>query len=561
MKKMLIVLSCLFALAVLMIAFSQKPPQDSAERQHQIPHLKRQGRTVQLIADGKPYLILGGELGNSSFTSLEYMEPVWPKLKAMNLNTVLAPVYWELIEPAEGTFEFELYDRLIQEARNHDLRLILLWFGSWKNSMSSYAPAWVRKDQQRFPRIKDDHGKSHEILTPFSDNNLQADLKAFQALMNHIREIDGSGHTIIMIQVENEIGMLPTARDYHPLANKKYQDNVPGEFIQYLKKNKGNLVPEFEAIWAQYGYKESGTWEAIFGKGPHTDEIFMAWYYAKFANAIVDAGKKIYPLPMYVNAALNRSGRLPGAGYPSGGPLPHLMDVWKAGAPSIDFLSPDLYFPDTKHWCDLYTRQGNPLFIPEHRIDGSIAAGAAFAFGHYEAMGFSPFSIESIPDAEHAPLGRLYDLINQLNPIITANQGQNKIDGVLLDKENQESILRFGDYEFTIRHSYTLGYEENSKNDIWEKAGALIVQTAESEFYLVGSGIVITFKNLKDPDLNVGILKAEQGRFIRKDSPGDDTEWKVIRYLNGDQTHQGRHIRILLDDGLFIQRFELYSYE
>ena len=519
-----------------------------------IPQLKKQDTATQLIVDGKPFLILGGELGNSSFTSLEYMEPIWPKLEVMNLNTLLAPVYWELIEPAEGKFDFELYDRLIEKARNHNLKLILLWFGSWKNSMSSHAPSWVKKNQERFPRIKDDKGKSHEMLTPFSENNLQADLKAFQALMKHIQEIDEKDHTILMIQPENEIGMLPTARDYSPLANKKFQENVPKEFIQYLKQHKENLVPEFKEIWAQNSYKETGTWQDIFGEGPHTDEIFMAWYYAKFTNTIVEAGKAIYPLPMYVNAALNRPGKLPGTGYPSAGPLPHLMDVWKAGGPSIDFLSPDFYFPDIKHWSDLYTREGNPLFIPEHRFDNTVAAKAAFVFGHYEAMGFSPFSIESTAKPEDEPLGKLYHLIDQLTPMITANQGQNKIDGVLLDKQNQESILQFGNYEFTIKHSYTLGYEENSKNENWQITGALIVQTDENEFYLAGSGVVITFKNLKNPDLNVGILKAEQGKF-------ENNAWKVIRHLNGDQTHQGRHIRILLSDGFFIQRFVLYNYK
>ena len=525
-----------------------------------IPHLKKQGTATQLIVGGKPFLILGGEFGNSSFTSLEYMEPIWPKLKTMNLNTVLAPVYWELIEPVEGKFDFELFDRLVNEARNHNLKLVLLWFASWKNSMSSHAPSWVKKDQHRFPRIKDDKGKSHEILTPFSEENLQADLKAFQALMKHIKEIDENEHTIIMIQPENEIGMLPTARDYHPLANKKFQEDVPPEFIQYFKKNKGKLVPEFKDVWAKNGYKESGSWEEIFGNGLHTDEIFMAWYYSKFTNTIVEAGKVIYPLPMFVNAALNRPGRSPGEGYPSAGPLPHLMDIWKAGGPSIDFLSPDFYFPNIKHWSDLYTRQENPLFIPEHRFDSTAAAKAAFVFGHYEAIGFSPFSIESTPNPEDEPLGKVYNLINQLTPIITANQGYNKIEGVLFDKETQESVLQLGDYEFTVKHSYTLGYEANSKNDSWETAGALIIQTDKNEFYLAGSGVVITFKNLSNPNLNVGILKAEEGKFVRKDSFGDNNMWKVIRHLNGDQIHQGRHIRIFVDD-YSIQRFELYNYE
>ena len=517
-----------------------------------IPHLVKQGSATRLLVEGKPFIVLGGELGNSSFTSVEYMAPIWPDLKAMHVNTVLAPVFWELIEPVEGQFDFVLLDDLVAEARKYDLKLVLLWFGSWKNSMSSHAPAWVKTNQDKYPRVKDDRGISHEILTPFSKHNLQADLRAFKALMQHLKETDSEEQTVIMVQPENEIGMLPSARDYHPLANEKFNKPVPAEFIQYLKKNKEDLVPEFYSVWEENGLKTDGTWEEIFGKGTHTDEIFMAWYYARFTHELVKAGKEIYPLPMFVNAALNAPGRAPGA-YPSAGPLPHLLDVWKAGAPSIDFLSPDFYNPDFEHWNDLYTRQNNPLFIPEHRFDHTVAAKAAFAIGHYEALGFSPFSIESKANPDEEDLGKMYDLIAQLTPLISKNLGQGKIEGVLLDKKKKETVFSLGDYEFIVKHSFTLGYEADAKNEIWEPAGALFIQTGANEFYMAGSGIVATFKNLVNPEVITGILKNEEGRF-------EDNEWVVRRHLNGDQTHQGRHIRIFLGE-YSIQRLELYDYQ
>ncbi|WP_286966122.1 beta-galactosidase, partial [Flavobacterium sp. UBA4854] len=247
-----------------------------------IPHLQKTGNKTQLIVNQKPFLIRGGELGNSSATSMESMEPIWSKLTDMNLNTVLTPIYWELIEPQEGKFDFQLVDDLIRRARKENLKLVFLWFGSWKNSMSSHAPEWIKLNQKKYPRVKDDKNKSHEILTPFSENNLQADLNAFKKLMAHIKDFDQKDQTVIMIQVENEIGMLPTARDYHALANAAFQKSVPDELIKYLEKNKQKLVPEFLEIWKKNGFKTKGNWEEIFGKGLHTDEIFMAWYFSKF---------------------------------------------------------------------------------------------------------------------------------------------------------------------------------------------------------------------------------------------------------------------------------------
>ncbi|MCP9746773.1 mannonate dehydratase [Lacihabitans sp. CS3-21] len=519
--------------------------------QKSLPKLVKKGTTTQLIVDDKPFIVLGGELGNSTATTIENMKSVWPKLKTMNLNTVLVPVYWELIEPIEGKFDFKLYQDLIIEARQNDIKLVFLWFGSWKNSMSSHAPAWVKLNQDQYPRVKDQTGRSQEILSSFSENVLEADKNAFEKLMQFIKDFDNKARTVIMVQVENEIGMLPSARDHQNLANEAFKKPVPTELMRYLQQNRDSLVPEFREIWKKNGYKTSGNWEEVFGKGLHTDEIFMAYYYADFTDKITEAGKKIYPLPMFVNAALNKAGREPG-NYPSAGPLPHLMDVWKSAGKGVDFLSPDFYNPDFKHWCDLYTRQGDVLFVPEHVFDQSVAAKALYTIGHYEGMGFSPFSIESTQKPEDEPLGKMYGLIKELSPLITSNQGTGKIKGIMLSKSDAETIVRLGKYEFTCKHDYTLSWTPGARTETWPLGSAIIIQTAENEFYIAGSGVVITTKFIENKDLNIGLLKVDEGNFT-------NNQWAVKRHLNGDQTHQGRHINIGTNQ-FGIQRVEFYGY-
>jgi len=313
------------------------------------------------------------------------------------------------------------------------------------------------------------------------------------------------------------------------------------------------LVPELYKIWEKNGFKESGNWEDIFGSGVQTDEIFMAWYYAKYVNRLAEAGKKIYQLPMYVNAALNRPNRLPGIGYPSAGPLPHLMDIWKAAGNSIDFLAPDIYFPNFKYWCDLYVRQGDPLFIPEHKNDNTAPFKGMFAIGHYNTLGFSPFSIESTAEPENNPLGKIYNIITQLSLLITENQPTGKVEGVLLNKQHKDTTIIMGKYILNIRHDYTLGWGvDTAAIDSWPLSSAIIIQTSENEFYFGGTGIVATFKSATNNDLNIGILKVDEGKF-------ENAKWKILLHLNGDETHQGRHLRIPYGQ-YSIQRIELYQY-
>ena len=244
-------------------------------------------------AQTKDFVILGGELSNSAATSVSDIDEVLPRMKVLELNTVLVPVYWEFMEPVEGQMDFTLVDRTIDVARQQGLKIVLLWFGAWKNSMSCYAPVWFKRDVKRFPRAVTAEGKPLEIASCFSDNVLQADLKAFSALMQHIAEKDPQREVVIMMQIENEIGMLESARDHSPLAEKAYQ-------------------------------KER--WAERYGTDDYADEKFMAWHYACYVEHLAKAARCIHDMALYVNAAMNSRGRKPGE-YPSAGPLAHLADI------------------------------------------------------------------------------------------------------------------------------------------------------------------------------------------------------------------------------------------
>ena len=532
-------------------------------QQNSLPHLRKQGTATQLVVDGKPFLVLAGELGNSSSSSVENMRPFWPKLAGLNLNTVLMPVYWELIEPTEGKFDFTLVDGLIQDARKQKLRLVPLWFASWKNSMSSYAPAWVKTNQRRFPRSQDRNGNGMEILSPFSKENVDADARAFAAFMRHLREVDGNDHTVIMIQVENEIGMIPDSRDRSAEANTLFAQAVPVELMSYLQAHKEQLIPEFRAVWASNGFQSRGTWEEIFGKGASTDEIFMAWYFSHFVNRVTEAGKSEYALPMFVNAALIRPGYQPGQ-YPSAGPLPHLMDVWRAGAPKIDFLSPDIYFQNFAEWVRKYQRSDNPLFIPE-ALPGPIdSVNALYAIGQHDAIGFSPFSVESLDEATSDSLKQSYDLLTQLAPLILEHQGKGRMAGLLPEGPEQRlpQQLRLGDYVLNVTFERQLTQPTGPQNPGVQTSagsqstnilsGGLVIATGPNEFVFAGTGLTVTFEVDTPGDPIVGILAADEGQYA-------NGQWIQGRRLNGDQTHQGRHLR--LPAGRFgIQRIKLYRY-
>jgi beta-galactosidase GanA len=519
------------------------------------PRLVIHGDTRNLLVHDQPMLILGGELGNSSASSAEYMKPHWPRLRAMNLNTVLAPVYWELLEPVEGRFDFSSVDVLLRDARAHDLKLVILWFGAWKNSMSTYVPSWVKRDARRFPRVAVADGSSVEILSAFSRDTREADARAFAAFMQHLQRADGAQNTVIMVQVENEIGMLPIARERGAVADRAFAGPVPDELMRALLARGETLEPELLHRWKANGRRSSGSWAQVFGDDEWGQEVFTAWHYARFAEALVKAGKAKYDLPMFVNAALNRTGRKPGE-YPSGGPLPHLLDVWKAGAPSIDFLAPDIYFPNFSQLAARFRRSDNPLFIPEanNATNTQGPANALHAFGELDALGFSPFSIESLGDAPNA-LSRTYSVLKQLTPLILDNRGRKRMagfralineDGTIVDSPAKKKL---GGIEFTV--SFIDPWTPRDKQSIADHGG-LVIWAGGEDYWFAGQGITVTYQGADNGPPRVGIDVAEEGRF-------EDGEWIPGRRLNGDQTHQGRHIRLPPGDPQ-IQKVRFYRF-
>ncbi|HEV2700520.1 MAG TPA: DUF5597 domain-containing protein [Steroidobacteraceae bacterium] len=514
-----------------------------------LPHLEKRGGAVQLVVDGQPYLMLAGELHNSSSSSTRYMQAVWPHLAALHLNTVLAPIAWETIEPQENRFDFGNVDALLAGARNNHLKLVLLWFGAWKNTYSTYVPAWVKTNTQRFARVLTRDGRSTERLSPFSAEVRDADARAFTQLMRHLRESDAATHTVLMVQVENEVGVIPESRDHSAAAETAFAAAVPPALVHFMQLHRAQLEPQFRAAWEDNGAKSAGTWQELFGHGALTDDLFMAWQYATYIGHLAAAGKAQYPLPMYANAALIRPNYLPGQ-YNSGGPLPHSMDVWQATAPSLDFLAPDIYFNEFSQWAGWYARPGNPLFIPEAQGGTTGAANALYAYGHLAAIGFSAFGIDDQDNApldlagitnpgEHpdgAALGAAYGVLSKLAPLILEKQRTGGVDAALLEGPAQRAArLTLGEYTATLTPAAAAG-------GAGTRMSALFIKTAPSEFVVAGSGDAqITFTADSPGPPIVGIESIDEEFY-------ENGTWTVGRRLNGDESSQGQALRIRAAD-------------
>ncbi len=545
MKKSL---ALLLTLTLCISSCTQKTEENTAVEP---PHLEKRGQVTQLIVKGQPWLILGCELGNSTASSREYLAPYWQQLKQGGVNTVLAVVSWEQTEPAEGQFDFSVVDNLIADARANDMKLALLWFGSWKNGITSYTPTWVKKDTKRFPLAQTPEGKSLPILSTQGNETCQADGKAFAAFMHHLKEVDAQQQTVIMIQMENEVGLHGHPRDFSPLAEKAFKEPVPQALTSWLTAHRDSLLPETLSAWQASGCKTEGNWEEVFGPSDRAAEIFMAWHYASYMDRITAEGKKEYDLPTFVNAWIVQPEDTRPGNYPSGGPQAQNHDIWRAAAPHIDMLSPDIYLNDFPAQLALYARGGNPVFIPESRSGQEGAANAAYAIGAKGSIGYSPFGYErNCSDESNATFHSFYQKAGCAAQQILAAQAEGRIGAAWLKGDNPMKVkdeILLGDVRIMcelISSGMRNGGAPQLTGGTYEPdaIGYAIAIKNDNDYLFLGSNVRITFLPA-DGKGTIGLAKVTEGDFNEKG------EWKEGRWLNGDEIQLRYDLLYAVDEG------------
>jgi len=499
-----------------------------------IPQLVKQDGKFRLMVDGKPFLMLGGQMGNFCAYP-DMMERAWPGFKAMHLNTVEYPVYWNVIEPEEGRFDFSAFDRILTGLRSQGLHAVLLWFGTWKNGAMDWTPNWVKTDPQRFPRVIDSGGHPTRTLSPMSKATLEADRKAYVAMMKHLLDVDKADRTVIMVQVENEPGSLGSARDFTPESNQLFAGPVPVPFLTILNwtiSQRNSIGGPAPAPLLAAPNMKPGTWKEVFGR--IADEAFNAYYLSGYINEVAKAGKAVYPLPAYVNVWNGGYGTAdnfekfdrPGETYPSGGAVAHMLDLWKANAPAIDAIASDDYHQDPITYLsvlDSYKRPDNPLLIVEN--GGPIAARAFFyCIANYSAIGYGYMGGDWLGEtqgADMAPVGADFRLAQGALPVITELQGTGKLKAAIEERGTGARNLIFTDYDVLVRF-HPPGRNAAAVVNAGpfpamsaEPAGrVLIAELAPDQFLLLGFGSAVEFRPVQGSDYTAAqLVSNEQGLY------------------------------------------------
>jgi hypothetical protein len=508
------------------------------------------------IVNNQPFFVLGGQVHNSSGYGPESMETAWKALAALRANTADVPVYWEQVEPREGEFQFDHLEGIIHAARARGLKLVLLWFATWKNGSMQYAPQWVKNAPDRFPRVQTPGGTQTWVLSSHFPATWEADNRAFCRLLEFLKTVDSTDRTVISVQIENEPGILGSVRDYSPTAEAQFNDAVPPDLAGALDRLEDGPVGR---AWRASGSPTAGTWPELFG--PMAAEVFTTWSIARYIDRLAESGKAVYDLPMYANAWLGENGwQLPGVNYPSGGPVSFVLDLWKIASPHIDLLAPDIYLEpqaDFNAICAAYARPDNPLFIPETGGNLSNALILFEAVARYGAVGYGVFGIESLlhPDGSlrpHAqPLVESFHILQAMLPLVTQFHGTGKLQAVIQREFMGGQLLDLGPYlgmvHFGSRGGWTFtDYNHHISPEETPRGRGLLVMPNPREIFLAGTGFRILLKSKQADERRLfaqasehfdgpltPYLRVEEGHFA------PDGSWVVDRLRNGDEITSG----------------------
>ena len=487
-----------------------------------IPRVVNRDGRFALFVDDAPYLILGAQVHNSSTWPVT-LPKVWPAMEFLNVNTVEMPIYWEQLEPRQGQYDYSMIDTVLTQAREHRVRLVLLWFGTWKNGSQHYMPEWMKLDPVRYPHMVDRNGRAVDSPSPYATASLEADKAAFTAFMRHLREADPQ-RTVIMVQVENEAGTWGAVRDYSPAAQKLFEAPVPPEVLTAMQVKTTSPSPN---------------WQEAFG--PEAEVCFHAWSVAKYVGQVAAAGKSVYPLPLYANAAL-RDPLRPGAPgtYESGGPTDNVLAIWKVAAPALDILAPDIYQNDPAAYLkvlELYHRDDNPLFVPE--TGGAANARFIFSALGLQTIGFSPFGMDYSRGLDTGPGSRQpdefnawamnYRLLGPMQREIARLNFEGRLKAVAEVPPKVSETLPLGDWNAVV--SYGARRNNQAVGNAEPTGRALVAQLKDNQFLVTGFFCRVDFRPA-DPDKHRQFLRVEEGTY-------ENGDFKFLRIWNGDETDWG----------------------
>jgi hypothetical protein len=529
--------------------------------------------------DGRPFFPLGGQARNSSGFNRAEAERAFQVVRALHGNTVEIPVYWAQVEPEEGRFEWGSVTDLLALAEEYDLRLILLWFATWKNGDMDYAPAWVKMDPERFPRVVSPTGKAIWSLSPHAETTLAADRAAFGALCAFLRDNDSRG-AVIGLQIENEPGILGSPRDYGPAGEAAYRGPVPAALIDRLRAAGAGRVYD---IWQAAGGRGAGSWEEVFGW--EGGELLTAWAIARYVDRIAEAGKRIVSLPMYANVWLGEvEWGIAGDSYPSGGAVTKVLDIYRWFAPYLDLIAPDIYPQDPfgfRRLCEAYSRDDNPLLVPESPTGGANAWNIFRAIADHNAIGYACFGVERMleDDGTFRPaaqeLAGSWQAVAAAIPLILKYQGSGRLHAVaqdeylayqLLDLDGYLGLVQFGDA--AVAHvnkdwRHPTGRPLAAVGQPSTRGRGLVIQAGEHEFYVVGGGFQLLLRRKTSPEQAMDITvtrpwlmpRATHYVSVEEGSLDADGVFHVERRRTGDETDHGiwvepdvKVVRVILCD-------------